>query len=647
MTWPHLARRGGIALLFCAFSAWEIATPRLAVRFETPAGHMWVPRLGMALAAALGIAAVFVFLARVVDRRAGAYAAAILATTPLWFVHGRTSTGAILPMAASAFVLAGLGVALLAHDARPWSRIAGACVALLGAAVATKTHSLAIVCAPPAIAISIAALLRIRRPVVAAVGVLVIGVAVLVFGAREGISKGTFDAPVGAIAYALMPWTPLVPIALGARMRCDAHRGVVLCAALAIGAHAFFGASAFVGVAPIACAVALALRSIESDVARPSVAMVLVVVVVGVLVARDLDVAPERVASALAAPQLALATPEITTIARAARAATLLAVTLGVVALVVPRAWLPTSRGLAILFAGVLSGCVLRVYAYPSLLARLSPGEAFELWAHVHRDGEPLGALSVDTRALSGATGSVVPFGSADRAGAWLADPSARSFSPVNVHPHERPRETDTRAAGPERRFLLLAASELATVNAAYRVRRGVNVPILAGHAGSVLLAASELAPDEVSESPLDRIVMSAPPENLHPLGAMLGDRLEAVGWETIGAVQAGSRAHVRFAVRVLAPPTGAYCTFLHVDNSPTRFSAEHKTHTYPMSLWREGDVVIDDFEVTLPAHFHAGRYAMYWGVGVLPCSDDKRMPITSGPDDGHSRVPAGFLEVK
>ena len=55
----------------------------------------------------------------------------------------------------------------------------------------------------------------------------------------------------------------------------------------------------------------------------------------------------------------------------------------------------------------------------------------------------------------------------------------------------------------------------------------------------------------------------------------------------------------------------------------------------------------IDDFDIKLPAHFRAGSYRMFWGVGVLPCEDDRRMHVTSGPADGHDRIPAGTLEVR
>jgi hypothetical protein len=103
----------------------------------------------------------------------------------------------------------------------------------------------------------------------------------------------------------------------------------------------------------------------------------------------------------------------------------------------------------------------------------------------------------------------------------------------------------------------------------------------------------------------------------------------------------------VRVLVRSRSAGINAYCTFLHVDHSPARFSAEHRDLPYPMVLWRAGDVVVDDFDVKLPAHFRAGSYRMYWGVGVLPCEDDRRMHVTSGPNDGRDRIPAGTLEVR
>src|ERR1044072_1958803 len=66
--------------------------------------------------------------------------------------------------------------------------------------------------------------------------------------------------------------------------------------------------------------------------------------------------------------------------------------------------------------------------------------------------------------------------------------------------------------------------------------------------------------------------------------------------------------------------------------HAPARFSAEPLDRPSPVSLWRDGDVIVDEFAVTLPPHFSSGSYELYWGAGVLPCSDDRRMHVTKGP---------------
>jgi hypothetical protein len=727
-----MARWLAIALSFfaAAFSAWEVLTPRLAVRFETPAATMWPARLAMAACAAGGIAAVFALLARLADRRAAAYAAAILATTPAWFLHGRTSTGAIVPLAASAVLLAAIGIATLDDRASPRVRLASASVALAtlaavacapclahaGGTVELAAHAVAsagglAAIAAPALLAAAAGLAgaafrggsvlwlstevsqgrrrtasrdgsvlwlstevsrnaepaggasrlrsgtkfgpepisRARPATVAALAVataLVAAAAAIVAGGADGAlasaiagahvagARATFESPVAPIAYALVPWTPLVPLAFVRRRTTPFERAILVAAATAVAMHALLaprtGSTLVVGAAPIACAVALALRSFE-EIERPSVLIVAVVVVIGLLVARDVDLDAVRVTTAAATPDLGLAASELAPIAKTARGATMLTAGLGALALVLPRAWMPTGRGLAVLFAGAIAGLGLRTYAYPLLLTRLSPGEAFAAYVARHAPEEPIATLGVDPRALPAS----VRHARSEAAAAWLLA-------------GERPDHG--------RRFLALAAAELPRVNAAYRAARGENVPILAGGSGSVLLAASALAPGETSENALDRLVLHEAPRNLHPLGATLGDRLEAVGWDLVDdrgrpldVLHTGSRAHLRVAVRVLpgAATLGGYCTFIHVEHQPTRFSAEHLDHAYPMPLWREGDVVLDDFEVTLPPAFGGGSHPLYWGVGVLPCHDDRRLPITSGPDDGRARVPGGLLEVR
>ncbi|WP_394846069.1 hypothetical protein LZC95_01235 [Pendulispora brunnea] len=435
-----------------------------------------------------------------------------------------------------------------------------------------------------------------------------------------------FDAAVPAIAYALVPWSPLVPVAFARRPANHVHLGALVMAIVGLAAHAS-GRLSLVVVAAMLVALFLALRSVD-DIERAPAVLVATVAAVGFLVVRDIEAVPARVLEALGQPGTNV--PPFTAVAaKTVRIATAATTALTVTILLAPRTWLPVRRSVAILAVAGIAWLGLQLHVYPALRARLSPTAARETWERVHAQGEPLGALGVDPHAITDAP--AVTLAHATAAGKWLAET----------------------ASG--RRFVALASPELPRLNAAFRAERRANVPILAGGDGTVMLAASSLASGERSESPLDAVVRNEPPGGLRPIDAVAGNRLELVGWDLRDAhgapletASSGKRMHVRLVLRVRsAESLHAYCTFLHIDHTPTRFAAEHREHPYPMPVWQAGDVIVDDFEVTLPPHFRAGQYALWWGIGELPCQDDRRMPVTSGPNDGHGRVRGGSLEVR
>lgn len=579
-------------------------------------------------------------LARGIDRRAGAYAVIVLATTPLWFVHARTLTGAIVPMSAGAVALGALYVAAVDERAGRALRVGAVVVAAGAGAVLVRSHGAAVI-ASVALGIAAAAWLRGRRHIALACAVVGTVVAFVTI-ARAAPRAGSFDAPITQTIYSLAPWSPLAPFALVRRPRSPAQLAACVSALASLLVHAGCAASdgtdaPLLAVPFVALAIGAMFRELD-DVERRSTLLAAAVFALGALVARDLGFAPERMLLGLGVRVDASSVPAVGTAADAVRVAMWIVVVAATAALLVSRGMLGIRtlrsfpRGGILVAAGVAAGLVVRGHAWSVVLAGLSPGAAVETYVERRRPGEPLAALGVDPRAMSRAARTdVASLADANAAASWLDEPTSANGS----------------GSGGERRFLAVATKELARLNELHRERHRTNIPVLAGARDAVVLVANALAPGERSDSPLDAFVRADVPADIRATNATLGGgALDVVGWDV--AASAGRKQRVRVYLRAHgAAPLRGHCTFVHVDHVPTRFSAEHLDHPYPTALWRDGDVIVDEFAISLPAHFTTGSYELHWGAGVLPCSDDRRMPVTSGPRDAHHRVPLGRLEVR
>ena len=365
-----------------------------------------------------------------------------------------------------------------------------------------------------------------------------------------------------------------------------------------------------------------------------------------------------RLATGLVALQATLVSLAMAVVFRSARAAPLGAVPRAlalhafwvVPVVVVAAVWLPMAardalqelrrraglpRGGAVIGAGALAGSLLAWGYYPELLGHLSPREALSRYTALHAPGEPLGALGVSARA------AMLEVGVAVRP---LADaPSASTF-------------LLTGGALP-RRWLALRKDDLPALNALVRAREHRNADVLAGGEGGVLLVASARLPGEAAgEGSLDDLVLPAAPPLAHPLEAQLGDALVALGWDLrdgAGAATTGGlvplQAHrLRFYYRAVGHLDDTYCSFVHIDGQGRRFNAEHKEfRRYPLRFWAAGDVLVDEFEVTLGGNFTPGDYALRYGFDRLPCDGKGRLPVKSGPHDSDGRIDGGFLHVR
>lgn len=626
-------------------------------------------RLGSCVCCLAAVAALYGLLARFFDRRTGVYGALALTTCPLVFEQARSMVGDAVPIASFAIALCGLAVATLSPGESLLARGAYLALGALGCLAGATSAGVATGVALPLLSIGVAWLLvrlsratpddaprDLRGRLALVAGVVASALAILaILATKRGAPRAiSFDVALTAIAHAAFPWSALAPFAFADAVdgsdasapRASVGRAVAAVAlVLGLVTHTFLvatqGDRPFVAIAAVAAVVAISLRRLDRTDALPLV-RASGIAVLAWLLARDFGRIPEKVLAPFALD--ARAVPSLLSAAAGRAWFTVAALTLlgaaGAISCGALRR-IGVRAGLALACAGAIGGSLLRFGFYPTLTARLSPQRAFERYVVLRRSGEPVAVFAIDARtaAYSGAgvPTSLPSFDDVASAHGWLTSP------------------------GP-RRFLVVRRRELAPLNARFRASSGApaNVPIAFDDGGEALLASDTRLDGEPELNPLERVVLPSPPASLaYPIGARLGDgaaELEVVGWQPFDArgrplaleeLSTGAPFHARVYYRVLAPFSGTagYCTFFHVDGAPARFATEHKDWAeYPLSLWRAGDVLVDDFEVTLPRSFRAGEHPVWLGFGQLPCTDDRRMRALAGANDGHGRISAGVL---
>ena len=236
-TLPHLNDLGRPQLPFLS----------VAIGFKLFGLHEWAGRLPLAFWGLAGVLATYAFVARLFDRRAGAYAALALSSMPLYFVQARSILGDVCAMAGVALAFGGLAVAAFDRDeegptsfAKRWPWLAMGAFGLLvgfesrggllglgvpllgvglawGAARVSSRSRWADVVGDVVGATSLAAGLFVA--VMAAIAIAAPDTRDLNLWAggmfRAQAKYPTFDFYIAAIGHALAPWSAFLPFAFG------------------------------------------------------------------------------------------------------------------------------------------------------------------------------------------------------------------------------------------------------------------------------------------------------------------------------------------------------------------------------------------------------------------------------------------------
>lgn len=334
---PHLNDLGKPQLPFTS----------IALGFRYFGLHEWAGRAPLAVWGVLGVLATYGFVARLFDRRAGAFAALVLTTMPLYFVQARTMLGDIVTMSAFAMAFGGLSVVVFDRrddgTASGRARVLWTLVAATGLVSGWFSRGGLLGVAVPLLSVGIAWAVtrlggrRVVSPAGSAAGAasLAAGAMVLFFALRAlaGDKRAdldpwvgamlrppqkypTFDFMIGHLVAALAPWSGLAPFAFGrlasrppvasrgaSDRESEARLALLVAAGVAFVAHGWMAARtdlvAFVAPAVIAAGIAVALRDFERG-AHPSVAVGVGTAVILGLTHHELKTFPEKTFHAFA-----------------------------------------------------------------------------------------------------------------------------------------------------------------------------------------------------------------------------------------------------------------------------------------------------------------------------------------------------------
>ncbi len=284
-------------------------------------------------------------------------------------------------------------------------------------------------------------------------------------------------------------------------------------------------------------------------------------------------------------------------------------------------------RGAGVLLGALVAGAVLSFGYFPALAAQLSPKEVFDAYARLQKSGEPLGLLGVRARSIAyyHHGGEVSSFNDPAEAFKWLTE-------------------------GQDRRWLIVKADDLPRLNSLHRKSRERNLPVLDARSSQILLVSSDLG-GLANANPLGAMVLDDPPPPLRTVDAAFEDQLDVLGWEVhdsagkaVDSVVPQRKYHMRFYYRVLAPITGTWKAFLHIDGFQRRYNGDHATldGKYAMNLWQPNDIIVDDSVFELEPNFTPGDYTIYFGF----FSGDTRFRVSRGPNQ-ENRVIGGALRVR
>ncbi|HJL34097.1 MAG TPA: hypothetical protein RMG95_00215, partial [Polyangiaceae bacterium LLY-WYZ-15_(1-7)] len=282
-------------------------------------------------------------------------------------------------------------------------------------------------------------------------------------------------------------------------------------------------------------------------------------------------------------------------------------------------------RMVPVLLAGAVVGGWAAHGYIPQLSSHFSPREVYDSYNELHGEGEPLAEYRVSGRAA-----------------AYYAEGETRDL--------ESQSELLAYLAEEGRRWAVIPADELASVNRAYRQDAGEHLFVADARSARVLLVTNRPIEGRENQNFIAGAVLDEEPNPEHRVGGLFDERIELIGYDLEtpqpGYVGAGQSFTVTWYWRARQRVPGSYKIFLHIDGQGNRMNGDHDPveGRYPVRLWDQGDIVVDRQTLTVPANYRPGRYTFFIGF----YAGSNRLAVTpEDMDDGDDRLRAGHVVVR
>lgn len=136
-----------------------------------------------------------------------------------------------------------------------------------------------------------------------------------------------------------------------------------------------------------------------------------------------------------------------------------------------------------------------------------------------------------------------------------------------------------------------------------------------------------------------------------HPLQVNLGDKVELLGYDLDRiSAKPGESLHLTLYWRALGSVDASYTVFTHLLDGESRIWGQKdnvpQAGAYPTTLWVEGEVVADEYEIVVKPDAPPGQYVIEVGM-YLPQSGERLSVLDESGQVQGDRVLLGTVEIQ